>query len=319
MSSHEAWSLVCRLFAGGTPVIRGALSPAELKACSILRPAIKPTVVNRTLTLCPYCQLGSGHIFGDGQGGQFCQCPDCGPIPLAADDRAAVMLDEGWLRSKLRIALEIESRDGVTDLGDGVWRLGEARREPVLLSKSLTRLWADPSIFERVRVVGSGIRVIAPRAAQMRGAPFAAGIEWLPLEERFTFYGGGIARIRVGASPEPVIAADPWTPVHGPFSADFRWVTLDEWPHGPIRCTGGQAAVFNALWSLKGAEADGERIMKRAGQESDKPIDLFKVKAANKGKPEYEGPLHAYRALVKSRRRQGLYSMPCAASGYASV
>ncbi len=32
-------------------------------------------------------------IFSDGQGGQVCQCPDCGPIPLAADDRAAVMLD----------------------------------------------------------------------------------------------------------------------------------------------------------------------------------------------------------------------------------
>jgi len=64
---------------------------------------------------------------------------------------------------------------------------------------------------------------------------------------------------------------------------------------------------------------DGERIMKRAGQESDKPIDLFKVKTANKGRPEYEGPLHVYRALVKSSRRQGLYSMPCAASDFASA
>ena len=104
MSAHEAWSLVCRLFAGGTPVFRGALSPAEIRACSSLGPAIKPTVVNRTFTLCPYCQLRNGQIFGDGQGGQISQCPDCGPIALAADDRAAVMLDEGWLRSKLRIS-----------------------------------------------------------------------------------------------------------------------------------------------------------------------------------------------------------------------
>ena len=319
MSTHEAWSLICRLFAGGTPVFRGALSPAEIVACATLGPAIKPTVINRTFTLCPYCQLRSGQIFGDGQGGQICQCPDCGPIPLAADDRAAVRLDETWLILKMRIALEIESRDGVTDLGDGVWRLGEARREPVLLSRSLSRLWADPSLFDRVRVAGAGIRVIAPRAAQMRGAPFASAVEWLPLEERFTFYGGGIAYIPSGVSPEAVAADDPWTPVNGPFSADFRWVTIDGWSHGPIRCTDGQAAVFSAIWSFKGTEVDGERIMKRAGQESDKPIDLFKVKAANKGKPEYEGPLYAYRALVKSKRREGVYWMPCAAPDLASA
>jgi hypothetical protein len=255
--------LVCRLFAGGTPVFRGALSPAEIRACTSLGPAIKPTVVNRTFTLCPYCQLRNGQIFSDGQGGQVCQCPDCGPIPLAADDRAAVILDEGWLRSKLRIALEIESRDGVTDLGDGIWRLGDARREPVLLARSLTRLWAEPAVFDRIRVPGASIRVIAPRAAQMRGAPFPTGIEWLPLEERFTFYGGGIAHIRPGTTPEPAAAADPWTPVHGPFSADFGWVTLDDWTHGPIRCTDGQAAVFRALWSFKAEPVTAERVMQR--------------------------------------------------------
>ena len=48
-------------------------------------------------------------------------------------------------------------------------------------------------------------------------------------------------------------------------------------------------------------------------------IDLFKVKAANKGKPEYEGPLYAYRALVKSKRREGVYRMPCAAPDLASA
>lgn len=82
--------------------------------------------------------------------------------------------------------------------------------------------------------------------------------------------------------------------------------------HGLIRCTEGQAAIFSALWSFKGVKVDGERVMLKAGQDSDKPNDLFKVKIVNKGKPEYEGPLHAYRALVESNRRQGLYWMPCA-------
>ena len=48
MSVNDAWSLFCRLFAGGTPIFRGALSPVEIKACSAVEPAIKGTVVNRT-------------------------------------------------------------------------------------------------------------------------------------------------------------------------------------------------------------------------------------------------------------------------------
>ena len=318
MSAHEAWSLVCRVFAGGTPVFRGALSPAEIGACATLGPAIKPTVVNRTFTLCPYCQLRNGQIFGDGQGGRVCQCPDCGPIPLAADDRAAVRLDETWLMSKMRMALEIESRDGVTELGDGVWRLGEARREPVLLSRSLPRLWADPSLFDRVRVAGARIRVIAPRAAHMRGAPFGSGFEWLPLEERFTVYGNGIAHIRPGATPEPAVAADPRTPVHGPFSADFRWVMLTDRAE-PIHCSEGQAAVFRALWGFKGQKVKAEAIMSRAGLRSDKPSDLFKVRPRDKGKAQYEDHHHAYEVLVECHKREGLYWMPCAAPNLASA
>lgn len=48
-------------------------------------------------------------------------------MAVAADDVAALMLDEDWLRQKLRLALEIESRDGIDDLGVGVWRLAVGR------------------------------------------------------------------------------------------------------------------------------------------------------------------------------------------------
>lgn len=44
-----------------------------------------------------------------------CHCPECGSVLVAADDVAALVLDEDWLRHKLRLALEIESRDGVDD------------------------------------------------------------------------------------------------------------------------------------------------------------------------------------------------------------
>jgi hypothetical protein len=56
-----------------------------------------------------------------------------------------------------------------------------------------------------------------------------------------------------------------------------------------------------------------ERIMGSAGLKSDKPNDIFKMKARDKGRPEAEGPLVAYRTLVTTRQREGLYAMPCAA------
>ena len=75
--------------------------------------------------------------------------------------------------------------------------------------------------------------------------------------------------------------------------------------------------VFEALWAFKGAEMDGERIMQRTGQKSEKPNDLFKIKAKDKGKPEPEAQHAAYGALVVTQQRAGLYWMPCAATALA--
>lgn len=314
MAAHDAWALVCRLFVVGTPVLRASLSPREISVLPVLGRAVRPAALDQRFVLCPYCQQHRAQVWGDGRGGRTCHCPECGPVSVAADDVAALVLDEDWLRQKLRLALEIESRDGVDDLGGGVWRLGDSRRSPVLLARDIVRLWREPALLDRVRVPGGDIRVITPKPRETRGAPFGAGVEWLALEDRFAFYGGGISFIGAPGERNQVQAVDPTMPVHGPFSADFKFVTLPDWPDGPIRCSDGQAAVFRSLWSFKGEPMTAERIMDRAGLDSDKLIDLFKVKARDKGKPEAEGPLAAYRTLVVTRRRQGLYSMPCAAA-----
>lgn len=318
MATHDAWALVCRLFAGGTPVLRAALSPREVAALPALGQAVKPTALDQRFVLCPYCHQHRAQVWGDGQRGRTCLCPECGPVAVAADDAVALRLDEDWLRRKLRLALSIESRDGIDALGDGVWRLGDSRCSPVLLARDLIRLWREPALLERVRVAGGAIRVITPKPRETRGAPFGPAVEWLALEDRFAFYGGGISFIAPTGEPPAAQASDPRTPVKGPFSADFRWVTLPEGPHGPIRLTEAQAAVFDALWSFKGEPRTAEQVMRRAGLDSAKPIDVFKVKTRDKGKPEAEGPLFAYRALVVVQGRQGLYSMPCAAAATAA-
>jgi len=304
--------LVCRLFVVGTPVLRASLSPREISVLPALGRALRPAALDQRFVLCPYCQQHRAQVWADGRGGRTCRCPECGPVPVAADDVAALALDEDWLRQKLRLALEIESRDGVDDLGGGVWRLGDSRRSPVLLARDIVRLWREPALLDRVRVAGGNMRVITPKPRETRGAPFGTGVEWLALEDRFAFYGGGISFIGAPDEQSPVQAVDPTMPVHGPFSADFKWVTLPGEEGRPIRCTDGQAAVFKSLWSFKGEPMKAKRVMDRTGLGSEKPIDLFKVKARDRGKPEHEGPLFVYRALVKSRRREGLYWMPCA-------
>ena len=315
MAAHDAWALVCRLFAGGTPVLRATLSLRETSALSVLGKVVKPTVVDQSFVLCPHCQQHRAQVWGDGRGGRMCRCPDCGPVAVEAADGAALALDEEWLRTKMRLAPGIESQDGIDDLGGGVWRLGDARRSPVVLARDLTRVQQEPALLDRVRVAGGGdIRVITPRPSTTRGSPFGAGVEWLALEERFMFYGGGITFIPLMPSVTPPVV-DQATPVNGPFSADFRWATLPDVQATPIQFTQGQAKVFEALWSFKGVEMDGERVMQRADQKSHKPIDLFKIKAKNKGNPLHEARLAAYGALVVTQQRAGLYAMPCAAAG----
>lgn len=71
---------------------------------------------------------------------------------VTADDLAAIKLNETWLHKNLRLALEIQSRDGVTEIADGIWRLGNMRRDPVLLARSVMRVATQPRIFDRVRV-----------------------------------------------------------------------------------------------------------------------------------------------------------------------
>lgn len=106
----------------------------------------------------------------------------------------------------MRLALGIESRDGIDDLGDGVWRLGDARRSPVLLAQ-------PGSGAARTCVAGIGCgwpaatsRVITPKPSTTR-SPFGAGVEWMALEERFTFYGGGITFIGAPPSATPAGAS----------------------------------------------------------------------------------------------------------------
>ena len=108
------------------------------------------------------------------------------------------------------------------------------------------------------------------------------------------------------------LGSEPSGPTHGPFSADFRWVFLEDAPGDPVLLSDAQSAIFKALWHFRGKPETAEVIMTKAGLDSLKPVDIFKVKTSNKGDPRYERPKLAYDTLVQTRRREGLYWLPCA-------
>jgi hypothetical protein len=141
--------------------------------------------------------------------------------------------------------------------------------------------------------------------------PLAGTATWWHLEDRFSLHGLALRLLDPdqGEKADDLQVNIPGVAFHGPFSEDFAWVHLEDWPHGPIHLTEAQAHLFSALWKHRSHPQSAEYLMREAGLASERPIDVFKLKASNRGDPRYEGPLHAYEKLVIRQRRQGLYQL----------
>lgn len=308
-ANASAWALACKLFGQPAPSLMVALSGQEQAALTVLSESglVKKGQANSQYVLCPYCQLLRGHVMRQG-GDLYCHCPECGAVPLDPVSLVTWQIDTEKLIRQFRLALDIPSQQPQSVIADGIWNIGKYDKLPVILARSLDAMLRQQPAIKRAAPRGF---VITPKALRAQDGWLDDKMTWLPMDERFYFYGGQIRY----AKPEDASlddTDDPTRPVYGPFSADFRWAHLDNWPHGPIALTKAQADVFQALWHFKGVPQQSEQIMNKAGRTSAKPIDVFKVKSANKGDPRYDGPLHAYENLVSSDRRAGTYIMACA-------
>src|SRR6218665_941218 len=96
MAAHDAWALVCRLFAGGTPVLRNMLPPREVAALPVLGKAVRPTITDQSFVLCPHCQQHRVQVWGDGRGGGLWRLPGRGPGPLGTGGGGGLGLGGGW-------------------------------------------------------------------------------------------------------------------------------------------------------------------------------------------------------------------------------
>lgn len=305
-----AWRIVCERWQSDHHWFDVATAPAQRSAHEHLvdLKAIKPVAANQQFALCGHCGLHTAQVYRDG-GGLLLRCPECGPVPVASRDMNAWLLDEGWLIRKLRAALNISVQQEAVPITSGVWRLGIHQRRSVVLARRLDLVLQQPSALARARGAVTPWLIAPKPLRNVDHDPPTGAASWLPMEERFTLYGGNVSFIEPCASVGA--GEDAMDRVHGPFSNDFQRVRiLGE--EDAIELSPAQAAVFKALWNFGGQPQEAHVIMARASLNSDKPIDVFKVKKENKGDARYEGAHRAYKGLVKTNQRAGTYAMPCA-------
>jgi len=311
--NQQAISLAALMFVRGSASFESSLHDEEMAALELLKQAkaVVPGVVSSRDAVCAFCGLYHGPIFRSDEG-LMVQCPDCGPFALDPASQRSWRLDDEWLIRKLRGALDISANATTTLIVDGVWDIGRYKRRPVVLARRIDlverhglRIFHGPEPRSQSWVITPRPLVRSPLE------PLAGTATWWQLEDRFALHGFALRLLDPdqGEKADVLQGNIPKVAVHGPFSEDFTWVHLEGWPHGPIRLTDAQAHLFSALWKHRNQPQSAEFLMREAGLASERPIDVFKVKSANRGDSVYEGPLQAYELLVSRQRRHGLYRL----------
>jgi hypothetical protein len=310
--NQQAMGLAALLFTRGGLSCEFTFTESQLCGLEILRQAkaVLPGPTNARDAMCAYCGLHRGPVLR-ADDGLIVQCPDCGPYPLDPASQRTWRFDDDWLIRKLRGALDIAAHAPIVAVADGVWDIGRHKRRSVVLGRRIDlierhglRIFHGPEPREQSWVITPKPLGKPPQD------PLAGTATWWQLEDRFALH--GLALRPVAMDEEQGIQvnepAAPYT-VHGPFTADFSTVMLDDWPHGAVPLSEAQARLFAALWKLRREPQTAEVLMREAGLARDRPMDVFKVKAANRGDPVYEGLLRAYERLVNRQRRLGLYQL----------
>jgi hypothetical protein len=311
--NQQAISLAALMFVRGSASFESSLHDEEMAALHVLKQAkaVVPGVVNSRDAVCAFCGLYRGPIFRSDEG-LMVQCPACGPFALDPASQRSWRLDDEWLIRKLRGALDISARATTTQIVDGVWDIGRYKKRPVVLARRIDLVERHGLRIFHGPEPRSHSWVITPRPlVRVPLEPLAGTATWWHLEDRFALHGLALRLLEPnqGEEADDLQENIPSVAIHGPFSEDFTWVHLEGWPYGPIRLTDAQAKLFAALWKHRNQPQSAEFLMREAGLASERPIDVFKVKASNRGDHRYEGPLHAYEKLVKRQRRQGLYRL----------
>ena len=310
-ANKKAMALASLLLTRGGYSYERSIPKTQVNGLKILieLKAVVPGLLDSRYASCSFCGLHRGPVFRiDGE--MHVQCPDCGPYKVDLSEQRNWAIDAEWMIRKLRAALNIPAHIAVLKLYDGVWQIGVYKKRTVLLAQRIELVVSNALHLFHGKTPRSHSWVITPKPlGRTSSDPLSGTATWWHLEDRFAIHGNGLRFVGEG-SDELDLAIEPKSAaVHGPFSETFEWVHMPDWSTDPVRLTTAQTAIFAVLWRYRGQPQSAETIMNKAHLSSDKLIDVFKVKAANKNDPAYEGPMHAYETLVVRNRRLGLYSL----------
>ncbi len=310
-ANKKAMALASLLLTRGGYSYERSIPKTQINGLKILieLKAVVPGPFDSRYASCSFCGLHRGPVFRI-DGAMHVQCPDCGPYKVDLSEQRNWAIDTEWMIRKLRSALNIPAYIAVQKLYEGVWQIGVYKKRAVLLAQRIELVMTHALHLFHGATPRPDSWVITPRPlGKMSSDPLSGTATWWHLEDRFSIHGQGLRLVSLENDVGTTLAEPKSEPVHGPFSETFEWVHLPSFSNEPVRLSAAQAAIFRVLWRYKGQPQSAETIMRKAHLSSDKLIDVFKVKAANRGDPLYEGPMYAYQTLVIRNRRLGMYSL----------
>jgi len=283
---------------GRTAIAPTLVSPIERERLDQLQQLGAMTLAPADVIFCPHCEIRTVRILAVGSG----FCIDCGLVSLTARDTLRLAPDGDWLRRRIAQALGLAGEPALVIVPGRIWKIGDirtaahAQRRRVLFGQQI----GDMMVL-RVLLAAWPTHVGETQAVIVTTSPpdrvFLPGVPatLVSLPAAFRLRGGGlVADEAVWAGVQIPVGLSATQRRHGPFSHDFREVTLPG-EETPIALTPAQAAIMRVLWGLEGASIDRKTLMRRAGVPLEKPVDAF---ARNK----YPGANRAYRFLVSSDR-----------------
>lgn len=288
---------------GRTSIAPAMAEEATRKRLDRLHKAGALVRVRARAIICPQCEANSVRVIQVGAG----LCRACGQVPLAAEDLQRLAPDHDWLRRRIAQALGLPGEPPRKILPGRLWYLGDlgraGARKRVLFGQQLTGTAVLRALLDAWPThVGETQAVIVTTSLPDR--VFLPGVPatFIPLPAAFHLRARGlVADDAVWAGVQAPAALLATQRRHGPFSHDFREVTL-QGEDTPIALTPSQAAIMRVLWKLDGVSIDRETLIRLAGVALEKPVDAF---ARNK----YPKANKVYRVMVSSDQR-GRYSIP---------
>jgi hypothetical protein len=288
---------------GRTAIAPTLVGPSEGERLDQLRQLGAMRLAPADVIFCPHCEVRTVRVLAVGSG----FCIDCGLVTLTMKDTLRLTPDGDWLRRRIAQALGLAGEQAWVIVPGRVWKIGDirtaAQRRRVLFGQQLTDIMVlkvlltvwPTHVGETQAVV---VTTSPPDRIFLPGVPATL----VPLPAAFRLRGAGLVAdeaVWAGVSAPGGLSAA--LRRHGPFSHDFREVTLPG-EATPIALTPAQAAIMRVLWELEGASIDRKTLMRRAGVELEKPVDAFP-------RNKYPGANDAYRCLVASDRH-GRYWLP---------